>query len=361
MSEVEEQLRILARKLAKIRSSVSTEEATKTALIMPFIQDVLGFDVFNVDEVVPEFIADVGLKRGEKIDFAIRKNDEVAILIECKKLSEPLSLENASQLYRYFNVTTARIAVLTNGNEYRFYTDLDEPNRMDPKPFLEFNVEDADRVAVHELEKLSKRNFDLESVLSAAEELKYVSAAKRVFSTEAKEISYDMATLVLNRIYSGRITQRIREQLTPLVAKGLSRFISDQVNSRLSAAMGDNDADEADTAAEPESSQNDSPKEIEDGIETTDEELQGYLILLAILSSEVEVDRVHMRDAKTYCAIIFDDNNRKPICRLRFNNLDRLRVGLINDDKTETVVDIDRPADLYKHADTLRETVRRYL
>ena len=170
-----------------------------------------------------------------------------------------------------------------------------------------------------------------------------------------------MATLVLNRIYSGRITQRIREQLTPLVAKGLNRFISDQVNSRLSAAMGDNDVDVVDAAAEPGSSQDDSSEEIDDGIETTDEELQGYLILLAILSSEVEVDRVHMRDAKTYCAIIFDDNNRKPICRLRFNNLDRLRVGLINDDKTETVVDIDRPADLYKHADTLRETVRRYL
>ncbi|MCT1690381.1 type I restriction enzyme HsdR N-terminal domain-containing protein [Brevibacterium sp. p3-SID960] len=358
MSEVEEQLRILARKLSKIRPSVLTEEATKTALIMPFIQDVLGFDVFNVDEVIPEFVADVGLKKGEKIDFAIVKNDEVAILIECKKLIEPLSLENASQLYRYFNVTTARIAVLTNGNEYRFYTDLDEPNRMDAKPFLEFTVEDVDRVAVHELEKLSKQNFDLESVLSAAEELKYVSAAKRVFAAEAKEISYDMATLVLNRIYSGRITQRVREELTPLVAKGLSRFIGDQVNNRLSAALGSNETEEAPVEETEEAPPTDAG---DDGIETTDDEQHGYYIVQAILSSEIAVERVHMRDAKSYCAIIFDDNNRKPICRLRFNNPERLRVGLMNGDKTEEVVDIDRPSDLYAHAERLRETARRYV
>src|SRR5690606_20174350 len=129
VTAVKEQLDLIARKLKNTRDSIATEEATKTTLVMPFIRDVLGFDVFDVHEVIPEFVADIGLKKGEKIDFAIVNNDEVAILIECKKVSEPLNLDNASQLFRYFHVTTARIAVLTNGNEYRFYTDLDEPNK----------------------------------------------------------------------------------------------------------------------------------------------------------------------------------------------------------------------------------------
>lgn len=360
MGNVKDQLQLLARKLSRSRDSIATEEATKTALIMPFIQDVLGFDVFNVDEVIPEFIADVGLKRGEKIDFAIVNDDKVAILIECKKISEPLSLENASQLYRYFNVTDARIAVLTNGNEYRFYTDLDEPNRMDSKPFLELYIDDIDSSLIPEIEKLSKPHFDLESVLTAAEELKYVSAAKRVFSQESKEISWDMATLVLNQIYSGRITQRVRDELTPLVSKGLNQFISDQVNNRLKAALGDDNSaheDETNTSTVAE----DQVELIEEsGIVTTEEEIQGHMIVQAIASEIVDAERIYMRDAKSYCAILFDDNNRKAVCRLRFNNLERLRLSVFVDND-EVVHDLDSVAGIYTFADEIRNRIKQLL
>ncbi|MCK1801452.1 type I restriction enzyme HsdR N-terminal domain-containing protein [Brevibacterium sp. R8603A2] len=358
MTSVGDQLQLIARKLKNTRESIATEEATKTTLIMPFIRDVLGFDVFDVNEVIPEFVADVGLKKGEKIDFAIVNEGEVAILIECKKVSEPLNLDNASQLFRYFHVTTARIAVLTNGNEYRFYTDLDEPNKMDSKPFLELNLDDIDSALVPEIEKLSKQNFDLDSVLGAAEELKYVSSAKRVFAGEAKEISWDMASLVISRIYPGRLTQRIRDQLTPLVGKGLNQFISDQVNNRLKAALSDN-GEEPDSSSEPTVAEE--QVELVDGLETTEEELQAFRIIQAIVAQDVDPNRIHYRDAKSYCAILFDDNNRKAVCRLRFNNTDRLRVGLIKEDKSEDVRDLDRVTDLYSFADQIREAARRYL
>ena len=142
--EFAERLAALALKVKNQREAIQTEEATKNAFIMPFISTILGYDVFNPLEVVPEFTADVGVKKGEKIDYAIMRDGEVQILIECKKSTEALRIEHASQLYRYFAVTNARIAVLTNGESYHFYTDLDAPNRMDDKPFLVLDLSDID-------------------------------------------------------------------------------------------------------------------------------------------------------------------------------------------------------------------------
>jgi len=182
MSEITDRLTSLANKIAVQGKSIETEEATKNAFVMPFISLVLGYDVFNPNEVVPEFTADVGTKRGEKIDYAIVKDGSVQILIECKKLGAPLGLNQASQLFRYFAVANARVAILTDGDHYHFYTDLDAPNRMDAKPFLVLQLSDLDDTLVPEIQKLTKDTFDIESIVNAAEELKYIGAIKRVLS-----------------------------------------------------------------------------------------------------------------------------------------------------------------------------------
>lgn len=361
LTDIADQLKILATKLERTRNDLNTEEATKTTLIMPFIQSVLGFDVFDGTEVIPEFIADVGMKKGEKVDFAIVNDDEIAILIECKKVGEPLSLENAAQLFRYFTVTTARIAILTNGNDYRFYTDLDAPNKMDSQPFLELQLEDLDSSLFPELEKLRKSNFDLESVLSAAEELKYVSAAKREFVAESRELSYDMASVFLPRIYSGRLTAKVREQLTPLVAKGYAQFISDQVNYRLQTALGGSQRFEASPSSneEDETLAEPSPSRDSDVVTTVDE-IQGHLIVRAILSREYDPTRITMRDTKSYCGILMDDNNRKPICRFHFDNPDNLRIGLLDENKNVTLHHLNGLPEIYQHTDALLEAAARY-
>lgn len=159
--EFEERLSALAAKIQNQRDAIQTEEATKNAFVMPFISTILGYDIFNPLEVVPEFTADVGVKRGEKVDYAIMREGEVQMLIECKKSAEALRIEHASQLFRYFSVTNARIAVLTNGEIYNFYTDLDAPNKMDDRPFLVLDLNDIDETLLPELRKLSKENFDL--------------------------------------------------------------------------------------------------------------------------------------------------------------------------------------------------------
>ena len=136
-----DQIKALSQRVPNLKDHLKTEEATKNALVMPFIK-ALGYDVFNPQEVIPEFTADVGTKKGEKVDYAIMQDREITMLIECKKAKTDLSLADISQLYRYFTVTKARIAVLTNGVQYRFYTDLDAPNRMDSRPFLELDDQD---------------------------------------------------------------------------------------------------------------------------------------------------------------------------------------------------------------------------
>lgn len=204
--EFEERLAALATKVRDQRDAIQTEEATKNAFIMPFISTILGYDVFNPLEVVPEFTADVGVKRNEKVDYAVMRGGEVQILIECKRSTGQLRIEHASQLFRYFSVTNARIAVLTNGEVYNFYTDLDRPNTMDERSFLVLDLGDVDETLLPELKKLTKDVFDLDSVISAAEELKYVGALKRTIAAQFREPEEDLVRHLTPRVYDGRFT-----------------------------------------------------------------------------------------------------------------------------------------------------------
>ncbi len=119
----------LAERIEKQKDNVATEEATKNAFIMPMIA-ALGYDVFNPFEVVPELDCDLVKKKGEKIDYAIKKDDETILLIECKHCGQDLNLHD-TQLKKYFVASNARFGVLTNGIEYRFYTDLEKVNIID--------------------------------------------------------------------------------------------------------------------------------------------------------------------------------------------------------------------------------------
>ena len=140
---LEDAVRDIADRIPDVLERLVTEEATKNALVMPFIA-ALGYDVFNPTEVVPEFTADVGNKSGEKVDYAILLDGQPIILLECKLASTTLDNAHLNQLIRYFSTTPARIGVLTNGIVYRFYADLDRPNMMDTKSFLEFDLTNVD-------------------------------------------------------------------------------------------------------------------------------------------------------------------------------------------------------------------------
>ncbi|MDS1271609.1 type I restriction enzyme HsdR N-terminal domain-containing protein [Lipingzhangella sp. LS1_29] len=362
--EFRERVATVAAKVHNHLDATETEEATKTAFVMPFISTVLGYDVFNPTEVVPEFTADVGSKKGEKIDYAIMRDDEVQILIECKKAQETLSTDHASQLFRYFTATNARIGVLTNGITYEFYTDLDSPNRMDEKPFLVLDLTDVDETLLPELRKLSRDWFDLDSVISAAEKLRYLGEIKRILATQFHDPEDDWIRFFATRVYSGSFTKRVREQFSTLVLEASSQFLNDQVNSRIKNALSSSfphQSTETDDTASHDGDEEESEETESSGIVTTLEELDGFRIVKAIACSEVSPDRISYRDSKSYFAIFLDDNNRKPIARLHFNAKKRKYLGTFDENKKETRNLLGSLDDIYLHRDTIRNTVRNYL
>ncbi|AKL14555.1 TPA: restriction endonuclease [Kluyvera intermedia] len=353
-----EKLNALSAKIKQQISAIETEEATKNAFVMPFIHNILGYDVFDPLEVIPEFVCDVGTKKGEKIDYAILRDGDIQILIECKKIGESLNINHASQLFRYFHVTNARISILTNGQIYQFYTDLDAPNKMDEKPFLEINLLDIDENLVPELKKITKSSFDLESIINAAGELKYVSQIKRILHAQLNEPEDDFVKFFASRVYDGILTQKVRDSFLILTKKSFSQFLNDQVNERLKSAI---------TGISPVRSEpsNESTEKIEpilkdeNEITTTLEELEGFHIVKAITRTVVDSHRINHRDTKSYFGILVDDNNRKPICRLHFNRSQKY-IGIFDIEKNETRHPIDNVDDIYSYADILKATAALY-
>ncbi|HBH7065791.1 TPA: type I restriction enzyme HsdR N-terminal domain-containing protein [Enterobacter cloacae] len=356
--EFTERLSALSNKIKQQLEVINTEEATKTAFVMPFIHNVLGYDVFDPSEVTPEFVCDVGTKKGEKIDYAIMKNNDVQILIECKKIGEPLNINHASQLFRYFHVTNARISILTNGQNYKFFTDLDAPNKMDEKPFLEVDLLDIDENIIPELKKLTKSSFDLESIINAAGELKYVSQIKKILHSQLNNPEDDFVKFFASRVYDGILTQKVRESFLNLTKKAASQYINDQVNERLKSAITGITPAIIETPNESSHIEEDEHKD-ESDVVTTLEELEGYHIVKAITRAVLEAPRITHRDTKSYFGILVDDNNRKPLCRLHFNRTQKY-IGLFDIEKNETRHPIATVDDIYSFADILKATAALY-
>lgn len=359
----------LATRLPKLRESVQTEEATKNALIMPVLQ-ALGYNVFDPFEVVPEYTSDVGTKKGEKVDYVIMKDGKPAILIECKAINTTLNINHASQLYRYFSCTEARFAILTNGVEYQFYTDIEAPNKMDDRPFFEFSLEDMDARKVAEIKKFSKSMFDLENILSNASELKYKKQIRHLFSKELESPSEEFVRHFAKQVYGGMLTPDRRAQFATLVGQAFREWLNNRISEKLQNALdGVNPGTSIDTPAVlPAAPSAQSPVEPapsnttkdDDGIETTEEEKEAYHIVRAILSQVVDPKRVFLKDTRSYCGVLLDYNVRKPLCRFLFNNKQKSLI-LLDKERNEKRLSLENVVDIYLHAADLIEYAKIYL
>lgn len=314
-----DQVKLLAKRVDTLKNQIQTEEAAKTSFIMPFFQ-LLGYDVFNPLEFVPEFTADVGIKKGEKVDYAILNDGDPTILVEAKWCGEALD-KHGSQLFRYFGTTKAKFGILTNGVEYRFFTDLDEPNKMDQKPFFVFDITQMKDQDVVELKKFHKSNFDIDAVLSAAEDLKYTNQVKQLLKKQLEEPDDDFIGYVLGKVYGGRKTQNIIDKFKPVIKKSLNQFVNDLMNDRITAALNKSNAVDApainDTAVpqEPEIPMITTDDTVK--IVTTQDELDAFAIIKAILYKTVPIDKIYYRDTVSYFGVLYDNKNYKWICRLR--------------------------------------------
>jgi hypothetical protein len=359
----EAKVKSLADKAAKVRGMLETEEATKNALVMPFIA-ALGYDVFDPTEVVPEFIADVGIKKGEKVDYVIKRGDDIVMLIEAKKVAADLAIEHSSQLFRYFTVTKARIAVLTNGIVFRFYSDLEESNKMDEKPFLELNLLDLRESLIVEVSKLSKSSFDLDSMLQAASDLKFMREIRVTFERQLESPDEDFVKFFFQHANpNGRFIQSAKEQFARLVKRTLSGYITDKVGDRLRSALASADRTDVSQATVPTVVSIDPAVDVgeaaKDGIVTTEEELEGFRIVKAIVCDVVALERVSYRDSKSWFAILLDGSNRKPLCRLHFNRA-RKYVSTFDVQRNETRHAIENLEGIYVLREELRSAAVRW-
>jgi predicted type IV restriction endonuclease len=343
-----DQLKALAGKVPALCDMLQTEEATKNALVLPFIR-ALGYDIFDPFEVIPEFIADVGIKKGEKVDYAIKKDDRVIMLFECKHCGGDLNIKHASQLFRYFAVTDARVGVLTNGVVYRFFTDLEAPNKMDEKPFLEVNMLDLNDAIVNELKKLTKQSFNIDQLISTAGELKYMREIKKLLAEQMENPSDEFVRFCASKVFDGPLTPSRREYFAGITKRSFQQFVVDCINNRLKSAMtttGTLDVEGEDAGDE-------------SAVVTSEEELEGFYIIKSMLRTLVDPNRIVHRDTQSYMGILLDDNNRKPIARLHFNRAQKY-LGIFDENRKERRVPIQSLDEIYQHAEELRRVFAFY-
>lgn len=351
--DLKDQLKQIADRILKLKDQIQTEEATKNAFIMPFLQ-ALGYDVFNPLEVVPEFVSDIGIKKGEKIDYAIFKDGKPTILVECKDWRQNLNLHDG-QLLRYFHASNAKFGLLTNGINYRFYSDLVVPNKMDEKPFLEFNITEIKDNQIEELKKFHKVYFDADSIVNTASELKYTNELKQLLQQELANPSADFVKHFAKQVYPSVVTAKVLEQFTVLTKKSIQQHISDLISERLKTAL----TKEDENSKEVENNNKTELSEDESKIVTTAEEMEGFLIVKTILRQNISSTRIAFRDAQSYFAILLDDNNRKTICRLYLNG-NKKYIGTFDEQKKETKTEISTLDDIFNHSKSLIATVELY-
>jgi predicted type IV restriction endonuclease len=344
-----DQIKKIAQNIEKMKGVVLNEEATKNSFIMPFIE-ALDYDTRNPFEVFPEFTADIPVLRNDKVDYAIRSNDKPIILIECKCYHDKLdNIRHTAQLHRYFQNTEARFGILTNGIIYRFYTDIDKSHVMDTKPFFEFNMLEFSDSDINEVKNFSKANFNSNSLSKAAETLLYTKEIKRLMTDQLGNPSPDFVKFFASQVYSKNMTTQAVEKFTKITKASLKEFISEIIAEKIKSAMDDDDVDDSPAG--------DSKEETKDKeIITTEQELEGFYLIKAILREIVDVSRLKYKDTVNYFGINLDGKVNKTICRLYFNS-NKLGIHIMSANDQEVKEEIKCLDDIYRYAKFLEDRV----
>lgn len=214
-----------------VRDSVTSEEATKTSLVMPFFQRVLGYDVFSPTEFIPEYKAGFGDKPADRVDYTITIKDKPEIIIECKHSGVILNNQHEAQLQGYFASLRARTAILTNGIVYKFYTDIERANLLDKTPFMTFDILNQEPALIVELERFCKDKFNADEIFENARRLKYVSAIKGFLSDQLTNPSDDFVRAAISHIdgidISGKAASETVEEFRSIVKSCFVEFIGE--------------------------------------------------------------------------------------------------------------------------------------
>ncbi len=338
-----------------------SEEATKQYLVLPFLE-ILGYDTKKPGEIVPEFDADVGTHKKFKIDYAIFHSGKPIIMVECKPSTNSLETGNEwKQLYHYFVSTETRIGILTNGIRYQFFADLAKPNVMDSMPFLDFELTSLSEDTLKELHKLTKSDFDSDTVIDTASELKYIGGIKKILRRQLSTPDDDFIKFFFKELCPDNFfTGSLKDSFVGYTKSALSEFIRSEIDARL------------DAISQPDPSRNvqeeveniEEEEDLSSRTELTQNEIEGFHIVKSILWQEISPERLSHKDTQSYCNILLDQNSWKPIVRLWFNSADNLQLELFkfdeDNERTSHKVHIENLGDIYKYSDELRAVALAY-
>ncbi|MFN8359069.1 MAG: type I restriction endonuclease [Candidatus Kapaibacterium sp.] len=354
-------LRGLGQKIERLRPNIQTEEATKNSLVLPFL-NALGYDIFDPMEVVPEFTADIsqmGTKKGEKVDFAIVRDGKPIMLIECKKIGANLDNDHASQLFRYYHTTSAKIGILTNGDTYRFFSELEEPNKMDSKPFFECTMSDVSESDAVEIKRFSKQLFDINVIAAAALELKYTTSVKAILAEEFTKPSDDFVRFFAKKSYSGMVNQRVIDQFSAILRRAIPEYINEKITDRLKTAMALSSVTIETATVETPIVATEQEKKT---FVTTAEEYEAYYSIKAILNSGgFDGKRAVLKDQQTLCLVLLDNKSTTPICKFYFNNPKNKQIELFHNGKNSPEkFAIQTLDDIFPLADKIVMSAKQY-
>lgn len=353
-----DEIRQFAKKIESFKESITTEEATKTSVIMPFFS-ILGYDIFNPNEFIPEFVADVGIKKGEKVDYAILQDGEPVIIIEAKAINRNLE-KHDSQLFRYFATTKAKFAILTNGIRYRFFTDLDNPNKMDSLPFLEFNILSIRENQIDALKKFQKSNFNVAKIFDSASILKYQGKFKETLAEQFENPNDDFIRLFLQDVYPGMKTQSVLDKFRPILKASMQEFISDTMNDKIKIALNPTASAEQESASLKTSDNNSSDVlEEESPLEATENEINAYYHLKNLFKNYINLEDITYKKTESYFAVLYKNNSRKWICRLILSNTQNILI-LPDQDKHEVRCNISNILELGNYGRYMISVLARY-
>jgi len=338
---MKEKLELLATKIPLLKQRNVLEEPTKMSLVAPFLQ-ILDYDVFNIEEVDPEYRCDFGTKKGEKIDYAIMKNGEPIILIECKPINTSLDI-HGSQLFRYFSVSKSKYGILTNGEIYEFYTDIEQQNLMDKKPFLKINLSNLQDDDVEQLKCFHKSFYNTEEIYNKASNLKYINELTEVIYSDLKQPSEDFIKYYTNKIYPGRNTEKVLGMFSNLIKESYKKILNQNFDNKIKSIVSEKDKID------------DKKEKVENKVETTELELDCYFTLRSILRETFKdnIERLKYKDTLNYFHI-FVDGPRKPLIRLYLNGKIKF-ITFVEKDVLGEKIPFEKVDNLYNIKDKLIE------
>jgi predicted type IV restriction endonuclease len=307
----------VAEQVRKRAEAVSGEEGTKMGLIVPFFS-TLGYDVFDPTEVIPEYIADFAIKKSgqmEKVDYAISINNAIVMLVEAKARDKKPEAHDG-QLKRYFNgLRSAKVAIITNGIEYLFFTDLRHENMMDEEPFFIFNVLDYDQKQVENLKFFHRENFDALVIKRHAEEMVYLSGMTQLVDNLLRSPSDEFIRFLVSQLgnvgsryaIESRINNRIIEKFRPIVKKSIQGSLVELMTQSINKEMGQASyiSSPIQLIEEVEEIQDVPEQDLEDiRVETTDEELEAFEKIKSIAArSNAHSLEVKYKDVVSYFGV----------------------------------------------------------